>query len=64
LHYGARAIARRIFGSDAHEFVRIVYRWQTELPPAQRPKFLQKRGRHLCAWESAIQRDAQQLPAD
>jgi hypothetical protein len=61
LYYGARAIAERVFGVATEETIRIVYRWQNELPPEQRPKFLQKIGKTLCAWESGIQRHAQFL---
>jgi hypothetical protein len=58
LHYGVKAIAKRCFGSDDELSQRRVYRWQNELPPEKRPPFLIKVGRHLAAWESAIQRHA------
>jgi hypothetical protein len=64
LHYGARRVAKRTLGSDCEENVRIVYRWMTEVPQGQRPPFLQKIGRHICAWESAIRRHAENNPAE
>jgi hypothetical protein len=56
LHYGARQVATRTLGSDSGEHVRIVYRWMTEVAVDQRPPFLIKIGRHVCAWESAIRK--------
>jgi hypothetical protein len=58
LHYGAGPLAKRCLGADTPENRRIIYRWQNELDPEQRPSFLQKIGRHLAAWESAIRRHA------
>ena len=58
LHYGAGAIALRLFGIDNAETRAIVYRWQNELPAQQRPPFLIKIGRHLAAYESRIRAHA------
>ena len=49
LHYGAGKLALRLFGADTAENRAIIYRWQNELPLAQRPPFLIKVGRHLAA---------------
>lgn len=59
LHYGAAQVAARVFGVATDATIRIIYRWQNELDPAQRPDFLIKIGRHVAAWESQIRRHAE-----
>jgi hypothetical protein len=63
LHYGAKAVALRVLGTDDEAAVRIIFRWMNELDPGTRPGFLIKIGRHIAAWESAIRRHAE-LTAD
>jgi len=54
LHYGARAVARRVLGSDDPQNVRTVYYWASEVKPELRPKFITKIAGRIAAWESAI----------
>jgi hypothetical protein len=54
LHYGARAIARRVFGRADTAAVRIIYQRATEVPHEDRPAFLIKICGKIAAWESDI----------
>jgi hypothetical protein len=63
LHYGAPAIARRVFGSDDPEYVRTVYYWTSEIRADRRPEFLIKVAGRWCAWESRIREHTEQSAA-
>ena len=64
LHYGAKAVAKRIFGKDNEEVIRTVYYLAGEKRHGKPSKpilpFLIRVGGRVSAWESRIRAHAQQ----